>query len=207
MSELGRQLAEDYAGIQHWTLAMEKQVGSRVSTVLGDPMLLSVFQQFGAEVFRRSSVFHGLGKFLAENNVRGECCFEIGTWNGLTAALLSRHFKQVVTVDIAHNAIKHDVLRHLGIANVECVDISSNAEKLRVLRRLKALGTPPDCTYLDGNHAEDTEDDWRLVKGFGRVIFHEVWKFQSPVWSLVQSLPKEEVHYGGCGLAMWTAKK
>lgn len=205
MSDLGRQL-EERAGMMHWTLAMEKQVGSRVGTVLGDPMLLSVFQKFGAQIFRRSSVFHGLGKFLEDNNVSGECCFEIGTWNGLTAALLSRHFKRVVTVDIAANSVKHEVLKHLEITNVECIDIRDNHDKPRVLKGLLQRGIKVDCAYLDGNHAEDTEEDFSVVRGYGRVIFHEVWSFQSPVWSLVHALPQHEVTHGGCGLAMWTAQ-
>lgn len=193
----------DEIHVEHWTLAMEKQIGARVNIVLDDPMLLSVFKKFGAPVFRRSSVFHGLGKVLADNNVRGRCCLEIGTWNGLTAALLSRHFERVVTIDIAHNSMKHDVLNHLDIKNVQCIDIKNNADKAGVIRRIE---WPIDCAYLDGNHAEDTEDDWNLTKHCGRVMFHEVWPFQSPVWRLVQSLPPKEVTYGGIGLAIWDGR-
>ena len=206
MSELGRQL-EERANMMYWTLSMEKQVGDRVNTVLGDPMLLSVFQNFGASVFRRSSVFHGLGRFLAENNVRGECCFEVGTWNGLTAAILSRHFDHVVTVDIAHNAIKRDILAHLDIRNVECIDIRSNEEKPGVLKGMEKRGLKIDCAYLDGNHREDTEQDFSFVRRYGRAIFHEAWIFQSPVWSLIHSLPENEVTFGGCGLALWDSRK
>lgn len=192
----------DEIHVEHWTLSMEKQVGARVQVVLEDPMLLSAYQKFGGQVFRRSSVFHGLGKFLADNRVSGRCCFEIGTWNGLTAAILSRHFERVITVDIAHSAVKYDVLNHLGITNVECINIKKNGEKPSILRRIG----PIDCAYLDGNHAEDTEDDWHLVKACGRVIFHEVWPFQSPVWGLVNSLPPKEVIYGGIGLAIWDGR-
>lgn len=206
MSELGKRLADEYAGIQNWTLAMEKQVGARVGMVLGDPMLLSVFNRFGGRVFRRSSVFHGLAQLLADNNVKGGCCFEVGTWNGLTAAVLSRHFKHVVTVDIAHNSIKHEILRHLGITNVECIDIDSNDDKPRVLKGMGKRGLVMDCAYLDGNHAEDTEEDFALVRKCNRVIFHEVWPFQSPVWGLVHSLPQDEVKHGGCGLAIWDGR-
>lgn len=205
MSDLGKQL-EQRAGMMHWTIQMEKQVGDRVNTVLNDPMLLSVFQRFGGKIFRRSSVFHGLGKFLADNRVQGECCFEIGTWNGLTAALLSRHFKRVVTVDIAHNDVKRDVLRHLEITNVECIDIKNNEFKPIVLQELSERGIKIDCAYLDGNHQEDTESDWLLTKDCGRVLFHECWTFQSPVWSLVHSLPQSQVVFGGCGLALWDGR-
>lgn len=184
-----------------WTLDMEKQVGARIQTVLGNPDLLEVYKAFGGAVFRRSSVFHGLGQFLAANDVRGKVCFEIGTWNGLTAVVLSRFFDLVVTVDIAHNREKHRIIEHLGIDNIRCFDIDSNDEKAGIASQYEF-----DCAYLDGDHAHDTGSDWALTKGCGRVLFHEVWPFQPPVWSLVKSLPEEQVKYGGDGLALWEAR-
>lgn len=181
---------------------MEKQVGQRVQTVLDSHDLLKVYQKYGAEVFRRSSVFHGLGRFLAENEIRGRLCFEIGTWNGLTAAVLSRHFDTVVTVDIAHNALKHEVLKHLGIKNVVCIDIEDNAHKARVAAKYDF-----DFAYLDGDHTNDTTSDFDLTKRCGRILFHECWPFQKPVWDLVQTLPIEQVQNADNGLAYWDASK
>jgi hypothetical protein len=184
--------------VQYWSRSMEKKLGDRVQTVLCDPYLLTVFQEFGGETFRRSSVFHGLEKFLADNMVRGKLCFEIGTWNGLTAAVLSRHFDQVVTVDIAHNELKHTIIKRLGIQNIQFVDIGDNYDKWKVAEELDF-----DFAFLDGNHADDTAADWEIVKRCGRVLFHEAWPFQIPVWKLVQGLPQEQVIYGGDGLALW----
>jgi hypothetical protein len=186
--------------LQYWTEAMEKQVGDRLQIVMTDPLLLRAYQKFGGEPFRRSSVFHGLGRFLTEQQVRGEVCFEIGTWNGLTAVVLSQFFEQVVTVDIAHNVLRGRLLDYLGIRNVVCVDIKDNADKARVADRLDF-----DFAYLDGNHADDTESDWNLTKRCGRVLFHEVWPHQPPVWELVNTLPHREVTFGGAGLALWEA--
>lgn len=188
--------------MQFWTSQIEKQVGERVQIVLNDKALLSAYERFGAEILRRSSVFHGLGRFLAEQKVRGERCFEIGTWNGLTAAILSRHFDEVVTVDIAHNALKHEVLDHLGITNVRCIDIADNAEKAEIANDLTF-----DFAYLDGDHAHDTDNDWQMTKKAGRVLFHECWPHQEKVWRLVNQLPPAEVAYGGAGLALWTETK
>lgn len=187
--------------MQFWTEATEKQVGDRVNLVLTDPQLLSVLQRFGGEVFRRSSVFHGLDKCLQAWGVRGRRCFEVGTWNGLTAAVLSRYFDEVVTVDIAHNALKHELLTHLGIRNVRCIDIADNEAKARVARE-----TEFDFAYLDGDHANDTEADWNLTRGCGRVLFHECWPHQVPVWNMVHTLPMENVRHCGAGLALWTAE-
>lgn len=188
--------------VQQWTSDMEKQVGDRLNTVMCDPQLLSVYQRFGGEVFRRSSVFHGLAKILSDNNVRGKTCFEIGTWNGLTSVVLSKFFDRVVTIDIAHNQQKHDIIKHLGITNIECIDIQNNSAKAGIIADLDF-----DFAYLDGDHANDTEMDWELTKHCGRVLFHEVWPFQSPVWELVHSLDQDNVTYGGYGLAIWNASK
>ena len=188
--------------MQFWTSEIEKQVGARVQTVLESPELLSLHAKFGAEVFRRSSVFHGLGRILADNKVRGRRCFEVGTWNCLTAVVLSKHFDEVVTVDIAHNDIKHEVLRHLGITNVRCIDITDNDQKAKVARK-----TDFDFAYLDGDHAHDTERDFYLVQHCGRVLFHEVWPWQRPVWNLVHTLPAHQVKHNGQGLALWDSKR
>lgn len=187
--------------MQFWSQEIEKQVGVRVQTVLNNPDLLKAFERFGAEALRRSSVFHGLEQFLREQDVAGCRCFEIGTWNGLTSVVLSRFFDEVVTVDIAHNAMKHELIAHLGITNIRCIDIIDNAEKRRIAESLEF-----DFAYLDGNHADDTEADWNMTKKAGRVLFHEAWPFQPPVWELVYSLPRDQVTHGGMGLALWTGK-
>jgi hypothetical protein len=186
--------------LEYWTEQMEKQTGARLQILLDDPMLAKAWQHFGGGIFRRSSIFHGLAKFLTEQEVRGSRCFEIGTWNGLTAAVLSKFFDEVVTVDIAHNDQKHEILSFLGITNVRCIDILDNTEKAKVAASLDF-----DFAYLDGDHAHDTELDFEMTKKAGRVLFHEVWPSQPPVWEWVHSLPHQEVKYGGAGLALWTA--
>lgn len=191
--------------MQFWSESCEKQVGDRVQMVLRDPYLMAAYQRYGAEVLRRSSVFHGLDRFMAERGVRGRLCFEIGTWQGLTAAVLSRYFDRVVTVDIAHQERKHDLLAHLGITNVECIDIESNSDKAAVWRGVAA---ECDFAYLDGDHANDTMTDFELVKGCRRVLFHEAWHWQTDVFALTMAiLPRAEVTHNGMGLALWDGRK
>jgi len=187
--------------MEFYSETQEKQVVRRVRILLEDPQLMAVFNEFGAEPFRRSSVFHGLDQFLRECKVRGRLCFEIGTWNGLTALILSRYFDQVVTVDIAHNPLKHQILELTGTRNVSCIDIADNAEKAAVAKDLDF-----DFAYLDGDHANDTPADWAMTKRCGNVLFHECWPWQEPVFELVNQLPPREVTLGGAGLALWRAK-
>lgn len=185
-----------------WTRDLEKKLTSRVQIILTDPDMTSIFQKFGGEIFRRSSVFHGLRAFLDQNKVTGKRCFEIGTWNGLTAVVLSRFFDEVVTVDIVDNPIKHRVFDHLGITNVRCEVVENNIAKAKLAASLDF-----DCAYLDGDHAVDTRDDFEMCRKANRILFQEVWEFQEPVWTLVRSLlPNDEVKYGGDGLALWDGR-
>lgn len=184
-----------------WTRAMEKQHNYHEEILRSNPRWKAIDEKWGYRVFRRSSIFHGLEKFLRDNNVKGSCCFEIGTWNGLTAAVLSQFFDEVVTVDVVHNKAKHEILEFLGIKNVRCIDIrwdQDRQDKLNVASELKF-----DLSFLDGDHAEDTEFDFDLVKHCGRVLFHEAWYWQSPVWELVNSLPQDQVTRGGMCFALW----
>ena len=181
-----------------WTQETEKRIGRMLQIILTDPQLLAIHQKFGGEVFRRSSVFHELKRFLQECRVEGDTCLEIGTWNGITAVVLSRFFRRVVSMDIFHNPVRHEILEHLGIRNVEFIDLRDNEHKAQVVR-----GLDFQFAYLDGNHADDTELDWRLTNHCGQVLFQECLPMQPPVHNLVRSLPPDEVLYGGIGLALW----
>lgn len=181
-----------------WTTEVEKTVGRMVQIILTDPDLLSLHQRFGGELFRRSSVFHELKRFLEENEVRGGTCLEVGTWNAVTASILSRFFERVHTVDIVSNPRAREVLDYLGIENVELHVVSDNREKAELVRSLTF-----DFAYLDGDHAHDTDSDFDLVKHCGRVLFQECLPMQPPVWRLVRKLPAKEVTFGGIGLALW----
>jgi hypothetical protein len=82
------------------------------------------------------------------------------------------------------------------------IDCADNAEKVARIERENF-----DFAYSDGDHHADTMLDFDLVRRCGRVLFHEYWPMQPPVWNLVNSLPRGEVikceH--DC-LAYWSAR-
>lgn len=161
----------------------EKLFYERFWALHRDPVLLSVCQEFGIGVFRRSSVLEGLDEFLQETGFSGKKCVEIGTCNGLTALVLSRYFNNVVTIDVVPNDVKVRVAAHAGVGNVMFYDVRNNAEKARLIKELDF-----DAAYADGDHARDTDSDFALVERCGKVLFHEHWEAQPSVINLISRL-------------------
>lgn len=158
------------------TLAEEKLLYERFWCLLNDRQLMHLFAKYGPALFRRSSVLEGFETFITSHGFSGECCVEIGTLKGLTALVLARYFKTVVTIDIADDPQKYAIANGLGVRNITFVNVKDNAEKAAVIRGLQF-----DAAYIDGDHAHDTELDWSLVERCHRVLLHEHWDAQPSV--------------------------
>lgn len=156
-----------------------------------NPLLKAVLAKFGKTAFARSSACMEFEAFLRRIGAGGGTCLEIGTYQGMSAVILSQYFERVVCVSVDDDMkriIKRDIVEYLCIGNIEFHDVTDNAEKKRLVDSLEF-----DFAYADGDHAHDTRADFELVRRCGRVLFHECWPLQAPVWNLVNSLPAEEV--------------
>lgn len=156
-----------------------------------NPALARVLEKFGKTAFARSSACMEFEAFLKRIGAGGGTCLEIGTYNGITAVVLSQFFDKVVCVSVdvdKRRIIKQDIVNFLGITNIEFIDVADNEEKARVIDGLHF-----DFCYSDGDHTHDTYTDFDLVKRCGKVLLHEYWPIQPPVWNLVNSLPENEV--------------
>jgi SAM-dependent methyltransferase len=177
----------------------ENFVTTNRELIEGDEQLRSIMGHFGIDAFRRSCVLENFDKFLKDNNFRGGRCVEIGTYNGLTALVLARHFREVVSIDNLPNTMKHAVLKHTGVKNIKFIDIKSNTEKADIINSLDF-----DAAFVDGDHENDTQFDFNLVEKCGRVLFHEYWEKQPKVFELVNSLKKINRVVIDNKLALWT---
>lgn len=175
---------------------VEKTIAARLDVIMSDPLLCRIYRAFGGAIFRRSSVFHGLRKVLDDNAVRGSVCLEIGSWNGLTAAVLAQYFQKVVSIDVVDNPVKYEIAKRYSL-NIEFLHVAEE-DKAHAIDRLAF-----DFAYLDGDHARCTRSDFDMVKRCGRVLFHEYWPAQRPVVELVNGIGP--VKTGGTCFALWTA--
>lgn len=180
----------------HW----EKVFYERFWNLHRDSQLMRVVNKFGVEVFRRSSVLEGLSQFCSDSGFRGELCVEIGTCKGLTALVLARYFKDVVSIDIVQDPHKREIAKFCGVTNIRFVDVADNKEKAELIRSLQF-----DGAYVDGDHARDTQTDFALVRSCEQVLFHEYWPAQPSVYRLVNELAKGGTVRTKGKLALWTA--
>lgn len=174
---------------------------------LRNPMLSAILKEFGPIALKRCSVMMQFEHFLQQINPKLEraTCLEIGTYHGISAVILSQYFSRVVCVSVddhPEELLKQEIIDFLGIRNVRFFDCKDNAEKADLINQMDF-----DFCYQDGDHIHDTHDDFALVKRCGRVLLHEYWPIQPPVWNLVNSLPQHEITRAefDC-MAYWNAR-
>ena len=92
-----------------------------------NPLMAKTLEKFGKRAFERSSACMEFDSFLHRIDVRGGTCVEIGTYQGITAVLLTQFFERVVCVSVDvdfRRIIKTDIVDHLGLADrIEFHDI------------------------------------------------------------------------------------
>lgn len=156
------------------------------------PTMQKILARYGRRAFARSSACMEFLPFLDRCGIGGGVGLEIGTYHGVTACLLAQRFDRFISVSVddedPKRLLKRELAEFLGIRNITFYDAKDNAEKAEIVR-----GLAFDFAYSDGDHTNDTQADFDLVKRCGRVLFHEVWPLQPPVWDLVNSLPPDEV--------------
>lgn len=169
------------------------------------PTMAKILATYGRRAFARSSGCMGFLGFLDQIKAGdgGGVALEIGTYHGITAILLAERFDKLISVSVDDEdpgrLLKRELADFVGATNIEFFDAKDNAEKVEIVKRLKF-----DFAYSDGDHTNDTDLDFGLVERCGRVLFHEVWPLQPPVWNLVHSLPPDEVTWcEGDVLAYW----
>src|SRR4029077_16422318 len=126
------ELAEAMSGVplKFKTLGLEEAIhGDITYGPFSNPLLKKTLLRFGKTSFARSSVCMEFESFLQRIGASGRTCLEIGTYQGMSAVVLSKYFERVicVTVDVdKRRIIKHDIVEYLGIKNIRFFDVKDN---------------------------------------------------------------------------------
>jgi predicted O-methyltransferase YrrM len=124
---------------------------------------------------------------------------EIGTYKGMSAALMAQHCKKLYTIDLKKGRLerhqeqfkRRELWDSLGLNNIELILVKDDVEKEKVIKELAF-----DFAFIDGAHDETVANDFRLVKHCGNVLFHD-YSFRegkpNHVFDFVNHLGKFEV--------------
>lgn len=82
-----------------------------------NPMMQEVLRKFGKRAFARSSACMEFESFLRRIKAGGGTCLEIGTYNGITAVVLSQFFDRVVCVSVDEPALKRQIIKRDIVAH------------------------------------------------------------------------------------------
>lgn len=163
-----------------------------------------------ARVLKRSVLaFPGGGQDLLAvlRAVKPASVLEIGTYRGVSAALMATFCDRVTTLDLIEGQIEKDgerfdraaFWRHMCVEDkIELFFVCEDADKRAVL-----AGRSFDLAFIDGG-AVNVAADFELVRHCGAVLFHDYdqTKTRKVVFDFVNSLPAGEVKIFGM-FALW----
>lgn len=133
-------------------------------------------KEFGKRILRGSAVGWKNGiiyEKIFRNYLEGKeikHAVEIGTWRGVSTAILSHYADKVSTVDIKYYDMAPHVWIWAGImSKIKYHIVGGNEEKQKLLESLDF-----DFAFIDGEHSyEAVKLDFNCVKKCGRVLFHD----------------------------------
>jgi hypothetical protein len=147
--------------------------------VADDDFYQMVMKEFGYRILRGSAVGWKDGtvyerrfrNYLKDKDIKH--AVEIGTWRGVSTAILAHYADKVSTFDLKYYDIAPHVWIWAGIQpKIKYYVADSNVAKQQWIDSLDF-----DFAFIDGgHHYEDVRLDFALVKKCGRVLFHDYTK-------------------------------
>ena len=154
------------------------------------------------KLLRKSAINIRDGDFILElviNYLKPKTVLEIGTYRGVSAAVMSQYAK-VHTIDLFEGKLelageefdRYKLWEELGASGITLHLVEDDVEKAGLIKTLDF-----DLAFIDGAHEETVKDDFEMVKRCRNVLFHDVDDRGQPclnrVFDFVNSLPREEV--------------
>jgi len=136
-------------------------------------------KELGCNILVLSSAYQDLEEALKKLNPKIEGAIEIGTHNGLSAAILTNWAQRVYTFDISLRNSEF-IWNLLGVRN-KISSFVGNREELQwevnyIVQNWQDVGINVNfnIAHVDGCHDyEWVKKDFELVKFTGRVLFHD----------------------------------
>lgn len=178
-------------------------------------MVEKIVQKYGDSTLRKSAmnIRRGGGVFEAVlDGHRDWTVLEIGTYKGVSSAVLARLCKYVHTIDLRYGKIeknldvwyRREFWKSLDVNNISFYQVDDNEEKASIIRTLNF-----DLAFIDGGHTRDeVRLDFELTKHCGRVLFHDADDNgpgkHNDVHEFIMTLDQTKVVFMDKIFALWT---
>jgi hypothetical protein len=136
-----------------------------------------LIEKFGDKINQMSCVYiadgeNSLRHFL--NGKKFKTIIEIGTYQGVSTAILSEYAEKVHALDIADLPLRKDIFSYLGINNVEFHHVDPDINGKEMLMNEIFEKEQVDFVFIDGDHwGKSLEEDFRISSKCDKILIHD----------------------------------
>jgi hypothetical protein len=154
-----------------------------------------LIEKFGDKINHMSCVYisdgeNSLRHFL--NGKKFKTIIEIGTYQGVSTAILSEYAEKVHAIDIVDLPLRKDIFKYLGVNNVEfhkCkIDFLDKKKMVQKIMKEEQV----DLVFIDGDHWGDAiKQEFEMVKSIPNILIHDYEEAFPVVYDFCNNLPKK----------------
>lgn len=136
-----------------------------------------LIDHFGDNINEMSCVYIADGENSLRHFLEGKrfrTIIEIGTYQGVSTAILSEYADKVHAIDIVDLPMRNEIFNFLGVTNVsfyKCsADFSDKEKKVKEIFSKEDV----DLVFIDGDHwGKALEQEFNLVKACKKILIHD----------------------------------
>lgn len=156
-----------------------------------------LIEKFGNVINHMSCVYINEGekhlRALTEKVMPRRVALEIGTYQAVSACILSEYFQKVITLDIEEQPLAKDIINFLDVKNVSRIIVKSREDEIEIVRRAfdnVEMDEIIDMVFIDGEHFHgELAKDWDMVKDkCNNILIHDYDPYFKEVFDFVNSI-------------------
>lgn len=131
-----------------------------------------LIEKFGGVINHMSCIYLNDGENVLRyflDKVNPQKVVEIGTYQGVSAAIISEYAKEVITIDIVDKPLREEIWDFLEVEGITFYKVNSDSQKKRLIESANA-----DMVFIDGEHFDgELAKDYEMSKDSPAILIHD----------------------------------